>query len=369
MNLSRWSTSSISKNAVLASALLLLFGCSTIRGGAGPGKSIADTTVSEGKTVFDTAAETFAMDLKASAADKSSVDKGAQAFLSGRAMLNLECSRYMTAIGDAIQAATNDRQQVGLIGGFTSAIMGLTGSSAKQIAGVATTFSFAGSIMDSYTTSYLFSDAATSVGTIVSGAQSAYLSSIEQDIPKLGYADAVAMLTGYEALCRPAQIRALIDDAVAKATIVAKVKAPLPSDQEVASVLAILAAALGRPISEAEAINLYAWYTSPAERSAGPKLENNDPIPTLKAGPPALSDADLQKRLVPGFLQVSLASSLIPARWAAALAKLKTTPVAGPAVAPTPAAALAAPAPVAPLSPPVPTPVPKIMRIPSVRVL
>lgn len=367
MNISLRSTWAIPKAVIFASTLPLLFGCSTIRGGTDAGKSIAGMTVSEGKTVIDAAVETFAMDLKTSATDKTSVDKGAQMFLSGRAMLDLQCSRYMTAIGDAIQVATNERQQVGLIGGFTSAIMGLTGNTAKQIAGVATTFSFVGSSMDSYTTSYLFSDAATSVGTIVSGAQSAYLSSIEENIPRLGYADAVALLTGYEALCRPAQIRTLIDDAVAKATIVAKVKAPLPSDQEMASVLATLAVVLGRPISEAEAINLYAWFTSPAERSTGPKLENNDPIPALKAGPPALSDADLQKQLVLGFMPVSLASSSIPARWAVALTKLKTTPMAAHVITPNPAAALVAPASAAPLL--LPTPTPRIIHIPLVKVL
>jgi hypothetical protein len=208
--------------AAASVALLALGGCATRA--VAPGPTIADATVrgtggEPSRTVFEQAAEIFARDLQSSAAAPSDPARGSVAFLSGRAMLDLQCGRYLDAVGSANQAASNERRQVGLIGGFTSAIMGLTGNSAAEIAGVATAFSFAGSSMDAYTSAYLFSDASKSVGKIVRDGQGAFLDAVQAQVAGLSYAEAVSLLTAYEAICRPAQIRDLIDQAVSRGTV------------------------------------------------------------------------------------------------------------------------------------------------------
>lgn len=216
--------------ALALAGLAAIAGCSTYQ--TSPGKPIADTAFKEGITVFNLAAETFAKDLQASALASDQSAPALKAFRSGRAMLDLQCDRYLDAVGSANQAASNERKQVSLIGGLASAIMGLTGSSAKEIAGVATTFSFAASSMDAFTTAYLFSDAAHSVTKIVRESQSAFLASVQGQLPGLDYPDAVALLTRYESVCRPSQIRALIDEAIAKGRVVAEappVAAPPPA--------------------------------------------------------------------------------------------------------------------------------------------
>lgn len=348
-------------------AVTLLSGCSTYQ--ASPGKTIADTPVRVGVTAFDNAAETFAKDLQASATNSDQSAAAIKAFRSGRAMLDLQCDRYLDAVGGANQAASNERKQVGLIGGFTSAIMGLTGSSAKQIAGVATTFSFAGSSMDAFTTAYLFSDAAKSVTKIVRESQSAFLGSIQGDLSDLDYPGTVAILTRYESVCRPAQIRALIDEAIAKGTVVVEPAKSQASDPEVASVLAVLSTQFGRPISETEAINLYAWYKYPKDRSTGPKTEANEPIASFKKS--NITDETLEKRLSQAFLSISLAGSAVPARWEPAVQQIRKVPAA--AVVPAPAQFPAqdiAPAPghtPAQSQTPPPT-VPRLLRLPVLTV-
>lgn len=187
---------SIRRNLVslpFALAVVVLFtGCTTYK--SLPGATIANTAVSGGTTAFDHAAETFARDLQASSANPDQTALAFKAFRSGRAMLDLQCDRYLDAVGSANQAASNERKQLGLVGGFASAIMGLTGSGAKEIAAVATTFSFAASSMDAFTTTYLFSDAAKSVTKIVRESQSAFLASVQGELANMDYADAVALL-------------------------------------------------------------------------------------------------------------------------------------------------------------------------------
>ena len=374
------STSSRTQTSLGSGLLLLamLQGCSTLQ--TGPGKTIAETPISGASTVFERSATTFGTKLSASADDPGDSGKASEALLAGRAMLDLQCERYLDAVGSANQASTNERKQVSLIGGFAAAIMGLTGSTAKQIAGVATSFSFAGSSMDAYTTTYLFSDAAKSVTKIVRQSQNAYLTALESQDPELNYPNVVALLTGYEALCRPAQIRALIDEAIAKTTIVAEVKSPQPVDAEVGSVLSALTAALGQPISEPEAINLYAWYTNPSSRSTGAKTEVNEPIASLKKS--GVTDARLALLLSQAFLPISLAGSTVPARWAPAVKQILATavpptpapvPAAAAVPAPPPVAAAAATAPAsAPVVAPVAaiakaTPVTRFLQVPALR--
>ena len=142
-------------------SVITLVGCSTYR--TLPSRPIAQTVDGDGNTVFDRASKTFVTALKQSAESSGETGLAIKAFQAGRVMLDLQCDLYLDAVGSANQAVSNERKQVGLIGGFASAIMGLTGSGAKQIAGVATSFSFVSSSIDAFTTAYLFSDAAKSV--------------------------------------------------------------------------------------------------------------------------------------------------------------------------------------------------------------
>ena len=314
----------------------MLSGCSTYR--VAPGPTVADTPFKSGGTAFEVAAEMFSADLQASSkfppgSNGESV-AATKAFKSGLAMLDLQCDRYLDAIGGANQAASNERKQVGLVGGFTSALMGLAGSAAKEIAGVATTFSFAASSMDAFTTAYLFSDAASSVTKIVRESQSAWLSAVDaaNDLAQLDYPGAVALLTRYESLCRPAQIRSLIDQSIAKGTVVAETTRT--SDADVGAVLNALSAAFQRPIFENDAINLYAWYKFPAERTSGPMLSSNEPVALLLK---ARSDMDLERTLTQAFLSIVLAGSPVPGRWepgAQALRKVVDDAKPQPAAAP-----------------------------------
>lgn len=319
-----------------AALLLLLAGCATRS--VAPGPAIADMPVrgrgtEPTRTVFERSAENFAAALQASAAAPDDTALAGQAFHSGRAMLDLQCQRYLDAIGNANQAASNERKQVSLVGGFASAIMGLAGSSAKEIAGVATAFSFAGSSMDAYTSAYLFSDASRSVGKIVRDGQQVFLTAVEGQVGQLHYADAVALLTSYEAICRPAQIRALIDEAVARGTVtVERPGGDRAAEAEVASVLVALRAQLGLAVSEEDAVVLYAWSRGGSLRE---RIATREPVKTLLARDGA---AVLDQKLSQAFLPLSLGGTLVTARWAAAVAEIHRAAAPQPA---TPPAAMA----------------------------
>jgi hypothetical protein len=139
------------------------------------------------------------------------------------------------------------------------------------------------------------------------------------------------------------------------------------SDPEVASVLAVLSAQFGRPISETEAIHLYAWYKYPSERGTGPKTEANEPIASFKAA--SMSDAALESKLSQAFLSISLAGSSVPARWEPAVQQIRKIPapvVGQPAQMPAQGMAPAqAPALV---QAPTPQAVPRLLRLPVLTV-
>lgn len=290
-------------------------GCAT--SGVGPGTSLADARVVGQRTAVEHALDRFGLDLQAAMnSEPQEPKKSLKALRSGLALLDLQCGRYIDAVGSANQAATNERRQVSLVGGFASAIMGLVGNTAKEVAGVATAFSFAGSSMESYTTAYLFSDAASSVTKIVREAQQAWLAGVDtpENLANLDSADVVRLLVDYERLCRPAQIRALIDQSIAKGTVVAD--RGRSSDADVVAVLQSLQAILGVPVTEAEAVVLYAWSRNPAQREAGAKLSELAPVKSLMA---KWKPAELDRLLAQAFLSVSLAGSRVPERWSAAV--------------------------------------------------
>jgi len=316
-------------------AVAALAGCATAR--VAPNAPLADTKVDAGgKTAFEHALEVFGKDLTASAVTPEDPPKAQKALRSGLSVLDLQCSRYLDAVGMGNQSASNERRQVSLVGGFVSAVMGLAGSAAKEIAGVATAFSFTGSSMESFTTAYLFSDVASAVTKIVREAQKAWLDSVTTpgNLADMGSADAIRLLADYERICRPAQIRALIDQSIARGTVVAE--RVRTSDADVGAVLQSLQATLGASVSEVDAIVLYAWFKNPGQRDSGANLSAQGPLPGLLKNRDAVV---LQRQLAQAFLPISLAGSPVPDRWSAAVKSLLPIP------APASAAGAALPAP------------------------
>lgn len=318
-----------------------LSGCATV--GTSPGTSVAKTAYQSaslpssppaGSSVSEWSAAVFVNDLAASAGNPDDPTKALKAFRTGKAYLDLQCSAYLDALGSANQAASNERKQVSIVGGLATALMGLTGSEAKEIAIAATTFSFAGASMDAFTNAILFSDAAKSVGKLVGDAQRAYLSSVAADLSSMDYSATVALLVGYERLCRPGEIRRLVDEAVNAATVVAESPGRLSSGSEVLLVLGQLVGALGQPVSETDAIVLYAWYS---------RLERRNDIKNQSALIQNLAttvggDTKLADKLKLPFLTLGLKDHPLMLRWSAAL---DAVPGAIPVPPPVPAVAAA----------------------------
>ncbi len=292
---------------VAAIGVTLVAGCATTR--IAPGTIIADTSISDKQTVIEHASTTFAASLSQSSGDVTNAALALDALHKGRAMLDLHCERYLDALGTANQSASHQRKQGDLIGGFAAAVMGLTGSPAKHVSAVATSFAFAGTSFDAFTTSYLFSDAAKSVTRIVRASQRAFLDGLRVDLGRLDYPTVIEVLTGYEAVCRPAQIRQLVDDAISRAEIVPEVRSVDAASPEMVGVSNDLTAAFGQRFTELEVINLYAWWNRPAQRAT---LAKNEPIATLKK---TRSDDALDTALGRVFLPLSLADSRLVARW------------------------------------------------------
>lgn len=332
-------------------------GCATV--GTQPDVTIAQTqfsgantltTPAAGTNVLQRSVDVFVIMLTDSSANEDNKDKALQAFRSGIAMLDLRCSAYLDALGLANQRTSNERRQVDLIGGFVAAISGLTGASAKQIAATSTAFSFTGSSMDAFTNAYLFSDAANSVTKLVRESQQAYLGSIDKQLETLDYHGAVALLSGYEGLCRPGGIRTLVDEAIAAAKIVAQQPGGPSTDQAAIEVLGQLTAALSRQITEPEAVVLYAWFSMPAQRTA--IATQSTFITALLAN--GVTVAQLQQKLGPIFLPLSLQGHPLAKRWANAVALV---PGAAPAPVPPPAPAPASGPEAAPGPSPAPNPI------------
>ncbi len=169
--------------------------------------------------------------------------------------------------------------------------------------------------MDAYSTSMLFSDASKSVGKLVRDAQRAYLLDIQPQLDNLDYADAILLLTGYEQTCRPAEIRRMIDEAVAKSVIVAEV--PGGTDTQAIKLLSELSAALGASVNEGDAISLYAWFTD---------VDNRADIAEgtqFLAGLLAKTDATaLVSKIGSSFMPFYLSGNPIAQRWAYAVSQV-----------------------------------------------
>jgi len=284
-----------------------LGGCSSMKAPV-PEPTFAQVSM-EDKTVLARAVDDFYVRYKASADATTASPQNAQALLNaGRVLIELRCEEYLDAIGQSTQAAGNLRQQTNLVGGLSSALMGVTGSSAKEIAGVASAFSFAGASMDAYSTAYLFADAGTSIIKLVHSSQELFMNEVDKSLQgaALNHTNAVHILLGYQSICRPAKIRALVNDAISKAQVVAEIVPNNGADLEVMGVLAQLSRALGEPISESDALVLYARVLKPADGSL--KLASGTELNKVQIA--SLSNI---------FLPLGLKSSKVGERWRAVL--------------------------------------------------
>ncbi len=309
------------------------------------GSEAAAESPEKGSTVMEFAAVKFAEELRKSANDSSNNAQARRAVVAGRSLLNLRCSDYLDQIGIKNQRAANERRHVDIVGGFASAIMGLTGGSAKSIAAVATSFSFAGSSLDSASATFLFSDASKSINFLVRDAQDKYVAKLNDFEGAWTYADAVDILTGYEELCRPSAIRALVDDAISNTKLEAEDPANGSGKSLAGQMVGQLQAGLGnKAVNERDAITLYDWYANVADRKT---IEGT---PSFKdvLGRRTLKPTDVEAKVAPAFaIVIKTKSSPLLARWAFDLNALKAArakPNGGSGAAPTPSAATAAPA-------------------------
>ncbi len=156
------------------------------------------------------------------------------------------------------------------------------------------------------------------------------MASVASSLTTLDYSAAITLLVGYERLCRPSDIRRLIDEAVASTKLVTETPGKLALDPEIEVLLGQLTQALGQPILEADAITLYAWY-SKFDRRNDIKTKSIlvSKLLTIFGG----SDAALEDKLKQTFLPLGIQSNPIGLRWSALV-----NAVPG-AVLPTPVAA------------------------------
>ncbi|QFZ83254.1 hypothetical protein GFK26_11020 [Variovorax paradoxus] len=274
-----------------------------------PEPTFAQVSLLDSKTVLAHAVEDFYTRYKTSAELDGTSEEALALLDAGRILIELRCEEYLDGIGQSNQAAGHVRQQTNLLGGVSSALMGITGNSAKQIAGVASAFSFAGASMDAYSTAYLFADAGTSIVKLVHASQELFMREVNNGLQGtvLDHMNAMHILLGYQSICRPAKIRALVNDALSKAQVVAEIAPDHGADLEVLGVLAQLERELGKPVSESDAIRIYGRFLKPEDGNL-----------TLASGV-ALDTARIAG-LSTLFLPLGLKNSKVASRWKSALA-------------------------------------------------
>lgn len=296
---------------IASAQVLTVLGLTAVLAACSTAPPVPDTRLAETRrgtgdvTVLEESLATFWVRYKASNATEEDDPDSARAMLdAGRVLLDLRCSKYLDEIGMGNQSASNVRQQIGLTGGLASALMGITGSAAKEVAAVASAFSFGGSSFDAYTTAYLFADAGTSVIKLVQKAQAAYWDRSDAELARVSvnHRAAVQALVGYESICRPAEIRALIRDSIGKAEIVADIDVDNGVQLEVVGLLARVSQVLRVPaVAEDEALALYARYLG----------LGTDPV---RVAGNAVTDAQLQA-LAPVFAPLTLRGDKVGRRW------------------------------------------------------
>lgn len=313
-------------------AAILLSGCSALK--VSPQKTIENSTFKTDKapepeanqTVLQYAINRFAYDIsesaKAATDDTEAPKKALKTFKSGKALIDLQCNAYLDALGTGNQKAENDRKQISLIGGIVAAVGGLTGAAAKDIAISSTLFGFGGASFDAFTEAYLFADAAHSITKLVRDAQKAYMDDVDA-LPegRFDYPGTVTLLTGYESICRPSEIRRLVNESITAAKIVAETSSALSA--ELAVLLGELMKLTGRRVLEGEAISLYAFFLYPDQRDEIKK--DSEFIKGLLADKKWTND-QLAGNLAPLFLPLSITGNRVAARWASSLPNVKGVP-------------------------------------------
>ena len=275
----------------------------------------SEPSVKQDETILAHQEAVFAWKLKAAAKEPKKSDLAQDMFIDGKVWLDPNCSKYLSELGQALQRESNNRQQVGLVGGLASTILGLAGTSSGVAGGTGAAFSFAGASMDAHATAYLFSDSTTGITKLVQGAQDAYMNYIKDDLKSYDYQQSITALSKYGLLCSPGEIRRLINESLSAAKVVAQSPDTQAAQTELVTVLAELNQALSMPVTEGGAIALYAWFSQSDARTnikTGTKL-------VATAVTNAGGDNQLSTELSPIFLKLGVKGDAFAARWSSSI--------------------------------------------------
>ncbi len=293
-----------------------------------------EPSVVKDETVLAHQEAMFAWKLQASAKAPKDHGSAQEMFIEGKVWLDLNCNKYLSELGQALQRESNNRQQVGLVGGLASTILGLSGANAAVSGGTGAAFSFSGASMDAHATAYLFSDSTTGIAKLVQGAQQAYMDYIKDDLNAYDYQQSVGALSKYGLLCSPGEIRRLINESLSAAKVVAQSPDTQAAQTELMTVLGALNQTLSTPVTEGDAIALYAWYIQPGNRS---QIANGTATVSSAIAGAGGGNADtLSSKLSPTFLKLAVKGDPLAARWASSVGsvpgatKVNSTPSSGP---------------------------------------
>ncbi len=290
-------------------------------------------TVTKDETILAHQEAMFAWKLQAAANSPTNMSLSQDMFIEGKVWLDLNCNLYMSELGQALQRESNNRQQVGLVGGLASTILGLAGGSAAVSGGTGAAFSFAGASMDAHATAYLFSDSTTGITKLVQGAQQAYMDFIKDDVKSYDYQQSITALSKYGLLCSPGEIRRLINESLSAAKVVAQSPDSQAAQTELTTVLGALNQTLSMQITEGDAIALYAWFTQTTNRAA--IASGTATVSAALTGAGGKADT-LSSKLSATFLKLAIKGDPLAARWASSIgnvpgaAKVQAAPTAGP---------------------------------------
>ena len=156
-----------------------------------------------------------------------STSKKAEAMLfSGFAYSELLCDRYFNVLASRNQDLGFGIQGFGLLSGFTTSVLGITGSPAKSIALVSA--GFAGTIagMESYQQNYHFGPDVHAVRKLIMDGQRDYQNTVTGDgLDNLTHYDAISYLKRHQSICQVDTIKSWVTAAVEKQKITFKTTA------------------------------------------------------------------------------------------------------------------------------------------------
>lgn len=156
-----------------------------------------------------------------------STSKKAEAMLfSGFAYSELLCDRYFNVLASRNQDLGFGIQGFGLLSGFTTSVLGITGSPAKSIALVSA--GFAGTIagMESYQQNYHFGPDVHAVRKLIMDGQRDYQNTITGDgLTNLTHYDAISHLKRHQSICQVDTIKSWVTAAVEEQKITFKTTA------------------------------------------------------------------------------------------------------------------------------------------------